>query len=226
MYAVDRDQIRSTAALYDALADEYARRVGTEISAEFETTFDYDILAAAVVAFRRRPGVVLDLGCGTGRVTSYLSKHGVDVVGLDVSPRMLALASAAHPNIPFSCGLLTDIPARSACVVGVVCWYSIIHTSPDDLDGVFAEISRTCQDDAEVVLAFQAGDGERVDRGDAYATGRTMTSFRHSVDHVTNALTGAGLRVTASREREAELHHETTPQGFVMARSPGHAPAP
>src|SRR2546430_35650 len=46
---------------------------------------------------------VLELGCGTGRVTLAIAAAGVEVVGLDLSPAMLRLArakaaSAANPT--------------------------------------------------------------------------------------------------------------------------------
>lgn len=38
------------------------------------------------------PGPVLELGCGTGRVATALARAGAAVVGVDLSPAMLALA--------------------------------------------------------------------------------------------------------------------------------------
>jgi len=215
--SVNRDPLRSTAALYDAVASDYAQQVGTEISPRFETSFDHAILASTAEALVRRPGLALDMGCGPGRVAAYLSKRGVDVVGIDVSKGMLASANRAHPGIPLVCGSLEDIPVRSGCAAGVVCWYSIIHTSADGLAGIFGELRRVCRVDATVLVAFQAGDGERVDRANAYASGHTMTSYRHSVRHVTHALASVGFRVAAPAVREPALDHETTPQAFVTA---------
>ena len=37
-------------------------------------------------------GPVLELGCGTGRVTIPLARHGIDMTGLDIVPGMLARA--------------------------------------------------------------------------------------------------------------------------------------
>jgi len=37
-------------------------------------------------------GTVLELACGTGRISIRLAQHGVNVVGLDFSPEMLAVA--------------------------------------------------------------------------------------------------------------------------------------
>ena len=41
---------------------------------------------------RRSGGPVLELGCGTGRVTVPIAASGVEITGLDVSPAMLKLA--------------------------------------------------------------------------------------------------------------------------------------
>ena len=38
---------------------------------------------------RQAGGTVLELGFGTGRIGLYLARHGVEVVGLDLSPTML-----------------------------------------------------------------------------------------------------------------------------------------
>ena len=39
-------------------------------------------------------GPVLELGCGTGRVSLAIAAEGVDVVGVDISPRMIEAAQA------------------------------------------------------------------------------------------------------------------------------------
>lgn len=37
-------------------------------------------------------GIVLDLGCGTGKITRYLSENGYDMIGIDNSEEMLSIA--------------------------------------------------------------------------------------------------------------------------------------
>lgn len=45
-------------------------------------------------------GQVLELGCGTGRVTAYLAHHGVDIIGLDLVPAMLERARSKAGDLP------------------------------------------------------------------------------------------------------------------------------
>ncbi len=43
-------------------------------------------------------GLVLDLGCGTGRMTRLLQNSGYDLIGVDRSPQMLTAARQADPD--------------------------------------------------------------------------------------------------------------------------------
>lgn len=45
------------------------------------------------------PGSVLDAGCGTGRVAVELARRGLDVVGTDLDPDMIAAAGAKAPDL-------------------------------------------------------------------------------------------------------------------------------
>lgn len=40
-----------------------------------------------------KEGLVLELGCGTGKMTRLLADHGYDMIGLDLSEEMLSIAS-------------------------------------------------------------------------------------------------------------------------------------
>jgi ubiquinone/menaquinone biosynthesis C-methylase UbiE len=206
-------------AVYDATAEAYAENVGTELNDRCETAFDLGILGAAIAAFRTVPGTVLDLGCGPGRATAFLHRAGLDVVGVDPSAGMLAVARRTHPDLRFEHGSINAIPVPDGSAAGIVCWYSIIHTAPDNLDAAFTEMQRACRPGASLVLAFQSGAGERLDRPNAYGSEHVLTLYRHGLDDVQQRLRATGFVIHAYAQREAELEFETTPQAFVIART-------
>jgi SAM-dependent methyltransferase len=214
------DHVARARAVYDASVDGYLGFVGTEISAATEGPIDRAVLTAFVESLAdARAGRVADLGCGPGRVAALFARCGFDVVGIDVSPAMVTAASAAHPGIEFHEGHLAALPLADGALAGAVCWYAIIHTPPDQLDAVAAELARVLMPGGELLVAFQAGTGDAVFRADAHGTGLPLTSFRHHPDSVTDALARAGLPVHTRVVREAQLPHETTPQAFLIARA-------
>lgn len=122
--------------LADALATphgkaRYVRRLFHEIAPRYDDITVWlsygrdaawkDVLAdmAAVQPGER----VLDLACGTGDIAARLRGRGAEVIGLDLTHRMLALARAkpALRDIPWVCGdmLALPIPSQSHHVVTV-----------------------------------------------------------------------------------------------------------
>jgi SAM-dependent methyltransferase len=72
---------------YETLAEAYAAHIDTKAhNALYERPATLALLPS--VAGRR----VLDAGCGPGVYGEWLAEHGAEVVGIDVSPRMVELA--------------------------------------------------------------------------------------------------------------------------------------
>ena len=60
---------------------------------------------------RRAGGPVLELGCGTGRVAIPVAQAGIDIVGVDSSPRMLDVARGKTSGLSESSGRVTLVEA-------------------------------------------------------------------------------------------------------------------
>jgi ubiquinone/menaquinone biosynthesis C-methylase UbiE len=52
---------------------------------------EIDFYRAMAMELTERGGSVLEVGCGTGRVTLQLAQEGISIVGMDFSPAMLIL---------------------------------------------------------------------------------------------------------------------------------------
>jgi len=206
---------RATREAWDTVAPSYAQMLS---DLGFEAPLDRAAFAAFIEMVKHGDdGPVAEVGCGSGRLAAHLHDAGIRVVGLDLAPRMAAAARAAHPNIPFVAADAGALPIRSSTLVGLVAWYSLINVGGDLIPDVFREFARVTRRGALVIVAFQAGEGERVDRTSAYGHTVPLTYYWHRLADMAAGAAAAGFALHATIRREARLSHETTPQGFVLA---------
>src|SRR5262245_34760680 len=94
-------------------------------------------------------GRVLELGCGTGRVSLPLARAGVDLVGVDRSAPMLErltrqLARSRNPHCRASRADIRALPFRSGSFRLVIAPYGILQSllTPRDLTATLASVAR------------------------------------------------------------------------------------
>jgi len=82
----------------------------------------------------------LDVGCGTGNYTIALSNKGVDLIGVDPSEKMLAIAKGKSEKVNWMKGKAEDIPLANKSVEGIIGSLTIHHWT--NLELGFKELNR------------------------------------------------------------------------------------
>lgn len=205
-----------TRAAYDTVATDYAAVVADAFDANPWERAVLDAYAGEVVAAGGGP--VLDAGCGPGRLIGHLRDRGLDVSGVDLSPAMVALARAAHPDRPVTVGTLHALDLADGALAGVVAWYSVIHTAPADQPAIYREFARVLRPGGRLVVAFQVG-AECTHLTHAYGHDIDLDAHRLDPDLVAAQLGAAGFTLTARIERQP-IAPETHPQAYLFARTP------
>ena len=196
--------------------------VGSTVSDRFEADVDRGVLERLAGIASAAGGLVLDAGCGTGRVARLLADAGCEVVGVDVAPGMVEVAHREHRDLSFVVGELARLPTTNAAFAAAAYWYSIITTPPDELGQVWAELARVLTPAGVALIAFQSGSGSAIERPNAYGSGIDLTLYRHDPGAVIAGLESSGLGIDDVIERDPIFDHEDTPQTFVVA-SPGQS---
>jgi SAM-dependent methyltransferase len=103
---------------------------------EYQARFDalaasgQDVHGEATLVRSYDPARVLDAGCGTGRVAIELARHGIEVLGVDVDPVMLATARDRAPELAWREGDLATADLGEGWDVVVLAGNVLLFTPP------------------------------------------------------------------------------------------------
>ena len=207
-------------ASYDAVADEYVRRISDELK---HKPLDRALLDRFADAVRGR-GAVCDLGCGPGHVARYLKERGIDVVGYDLSPKMVEAARRLNPEINFHQADMTALDHAEESWAGVVAFYSLIHIPPAEIAGTLRGFRRILQRRGLLLLAFHIGD-ETIHLDDWWEQKVNIDFFFFQPAQMARDLQAAGFEIEEIIEREPypEVEHQSR-RAYIFARRPAIAP--
>jgi SAM-dependent methyltransferase len=119
---------------------------------------------------RFAPASVLDAGCGTGRVGRELARRGLDVVGVDLDPEMLATARRKAPSVDWRLADLATVDLARSFDAVVMAGNVMIFLAPGSEPAVVANIARHLQPGGLLIAGFQIMRGQlTVERYDEIA---------------------------------------------------------
>ena len=208
-------QRNDTQDSYDRIADEYARQIYGELAGK---PLDREVLDRFAARLRGR-GVVCDMGCGPGQVGRYLAGRGLDVVGVDLSPGMLAQAAALNPDISFRVGDMRALDEADGAWAGIAAFYTIIHIPPGEVVAALTEMRRVLQPGGLLLLAFHIGD-EVLRPEEMMGQPAALDFWFYTPGQMSGWLEAAGYTVEEIIEREPyapEVEHQSR-RAYVLAR--------
>jgi SAM-dependent methyltransferase len=210
------DRVR---AGYDAVAATYEEQFADELDRK---PLERGVLDA--FCEMAPPGAIADIGCGPGHITRYLAERRDDVLGVDLSPEMIAVARRRHPRLQFAVASMLRLPYADGAWTGVVTMYSIIHLDADERVRALSEFARTLRPDGLLLVSFHV-DGPGFAPGDV---NHLRTFLGHPVEMdgyfldpavVTADLVANGFRVLARLDREPIVDIEfASRRCYMLAR--------
>ena len=134
---------------YDSVADTYG--VGPD---DYTVPATRSLLDLVGDVDRLR---VLDLACGHGPIAREMARRGAKVVGLDVSPRLLARARTSETDEPLGIVYVHGDASDVRTLAGeqfdlVVCNFGL--SDIDDLDGVCESVTRLLRSNGRFVFSI------------------------------------------------------------------------
>ena len=163
---------------------------------------------------------VLDAACGPGNVSRYLmaQRPDLDLLGIDLAPRMVELAREAVPSAEFAvhdCRHLGDLKRHFD---GIICAFGLPYLSPEETAAFIRAADGAL--DPGGILYLSAILGNREDSGfQRCSTGDQIYLNFHDEDHIVRLLEGSGFSVLKkSRMASPSAASKVTTDLIVLAK--------
>ena len=158
-------------------------------------------IEAYVRLLNKTKGPVLEIGCGTGRITVPLKKSGVDVMGLDLAQEMIKLARAyakrERQNIKFMVGdaVTFKLPKKFDAIIFP---YNSIRQIPENkISRLFKSVARHLNPSGKFIFDFSQHTN----------TGKKDASFTPWSEPI--AVTGTGFTLFRRMKRAEDIKKQT-----------------
>lgn len=185
---------------YNAVSKTYADKSQDEILLK-PTVQQY---LSDFVAQIPETSLICDVGCGPGQVARYLKQNlHRKVSGIDLSPKMVEIATSINPEISFRCADILDMNEKEL-FGGIIGLYFIVNFPVSQLPLVFKKLHQFLMHDGKLLLSFHIGNDElhRVD--DFWNSGKGMDFYFFKPETISALLTQAGFLVKETRIRKPD----------------------
>lgn len=163
---------------------------------------------------------VLDLGCGPGINAEYMRSRDLQVVGIDLSEKMVEHAKSRYQGIDFRVSDMAKLSFPADSFDGVIASYSLIHLAKDMISSVLAKLYEILRGGGVIYISVQTGKSTEGFFSHPLIPDDQVFLNIFSREEIFNLLSEQGFKVVS--------HHEKPPQGkvfnftklFIIARKP------
>lgn len=201
---------------YDMASEAYARKFLDELK---QKPADCELIQQFASLVGERP--VLDIGCGPGHTTAHLTSLRLNATGIDLSPKMIALASRTFPQSRFEVGDFLSLRHENSSVAGMLAFYCIVHLTPEQLAEAFSEMHRVLTPGGVLLLSFHVG-SEVVHVENFLETNSTLDFSFFEPDSVRATLTAVGFDPIDIRIREPYETEHPSQRCYIFAYKPAN----
>jgi ubiquinone/menaquinone biosynthesis C-methylase UbiE len=206
------DVTEVTRNTYDAIASGYTQKIKDLVSDTWLGKFEKSLLDKFVNLIpntSEHASRVLDIGCGYGKDTFYLSQQrGIAAVGLDYSAGMLAEAHKAFPEVDFVRMDMRRLLFPDKYFGAVWANDCIYHIPKKDIKPVLAEVRRVLQPSGVFSFNFKLGNGERMEQNPKSYGGKPRFYSYYETEEMKASLAESGLRMIESVPYPEEVFGE------------------
>jgi len=146
------DKIKKTIKTYEQIANSYEERYK-----------DINLIKHLIDFFIQnlKGKKVLDIGCGPGRDAEYLSKYGLNVKGIDLTPSFIQMASKNVPKAKFILMYMRKLEFSRNSFDGIWACASFLHIPKAEAKKTLLGFRKVLKPEGILGISVKEGLGEK-----------------------------------------------------------------
>lgn len=200
-----KNQSQQTTEVYDEISTSYATKFN-------EPSDNIDDLLKLI----RKGGKILDAGCGPGVDVTYIASRGFDVIGIDLSEKMLEIAKRKNPRIYFQKADMRKLNFKPNTFDGIIASFSLIHISKKDVNKTVDNFYKLLKPRGVIYIGIQEGKSQEIFLAEPLKPDEKIFLNIISAKEIKEILTKAGFIVLDEFSRPAENKEEFNFNKFVV----------
>ena len=199
------DEIRSTTKTYDKISQLYAN--------EFDKPSDHidDFLKLIPIG-----GGILDAGCGPGVDSDYMQSKGYEVVGVDVSDKMIDLARKKNSKGHFEKADIRELSFKPETFNGILASFSVIHIPKKDLSKTLCDFYKILKYSGIIYLGIQEGKSQEIIIDEPLKLDEKIFLNIISAEELRQSLKDAGFEILNEFNRSPKSEEELNFNKFIV----------
>jgi ubiquinone/menaquinone biosynthesis C-methylase UbiE len=152
--------------------------------------------------------IILDLGSGPGVNAAHMDSKHFQVIGIDLSEKMVELARNRYPQIDFRLGDMTKLSFSANCFDGILASYSLIHLPKEATPFLLVKLCEILKPGGILYLSVQLGDSTQGFYSHPLVPYDKVFLNIYSKEEIFSLLSNVGFKIISE--------HEMLPQGKVF----------
>jgi len=145
------DYLDETIDLYNSMADQYASQALSR---------GPSIQRKRFITMLPERGKILDAGCGSGRDSAFFANEGFNVIGVDLSEKLLEIARIAAPRAKFYSADIRHLSFEKNMFDGIWACSSLVHIKHNEMQSVFNKFYSIMKPEGVLYIHVKKGEGE------------------------------------------------------------------
>ncbi len=142
---------------------------------------------------------ILDIGCGPGNITKYISdrRKDLNILGIDLAPNMIRLAQINNPNAVFQILDFREIAKIGKYFDGIICGFCLPYLSKEEAINLIGNAAKILNPKGLLYLSTMEDDYSKsgFKKG---SSGDEIFMHYHQFDYLSDTLNENGFKILNS----------------------------